>query len=79
MTPAAGWRGASMSIHMYRRLRPKVQGHDSAVVGPARSAARGPACSSAVHGPTYGAARVSPKKPSRSRPVERPGWPVNGT
>ena len=21
MTPAAGWRGASMSLHMYRRLR----------------------------------------------------------
>ena len=58
---------------------PKVQRHDGAVVGPARSAAHGPACSSAVHGPTCGAARVSPKKPSRSRPVERPGWPVNVT
>ena len=54
---------------------PKVQRHDGAVVGPARSAARGPACSSAAHGPARGAARVSPKKPSRSRPVVRPGCP----
>ena len=58
---------------------PKVQRHDGAVVGPARSAARGPACSSATHVPACGAARVSPKKPSRSRPVVRPGWPVTGT
>ena len=58
---------------------PKVPRHDGAVVSPARSAASGPACSSAVHGPTFGAARVSPKKPSHSRPVERPGWPVNVT
>ncbi len=54
---------------------PKVQRHDGAVVGPARSAARGPACSSTAHGPARDAARVSPKKPSRSRPVVRPGCP----
>jgi hypothetical protein len=52
---------------------PKVQRHDGAGVGPARSAARGPACSRAAQGPARGAARVSPKKPSRSRPVVRPG------
>jgi hypothetical protein len=55
----------------------------SSVVGPARSAppsaARGPACSGAARGPARGAARVSPKKPSRSRPVVRPCWPVNAT
>jgi hypothetical protein len=39
---------------------PKFQLHDGAVVGPARSAARGPACSSAAHGPTCGAARRGP-------------------
>jgi hypothetical protein len=47
---------------------PKVQLHDGAVVCPARSAARGPACSIAAHvlarGPAGGAAHVSPKKPS---------------
>ncbi len=39
-------RGASMSIHMYQRrwsAAPKVQRRDGAVVGQARSAARGPA------------------------------------
>ena len=46
---------------------PKVPRHDGAVVGPA---------SRAAHGPARGAARVSPKKPSRSRPeVRRPGCP----
>ncbi len=58
---------------------PKVQRHDGAVVGQARSAARGLACSSAAHGPARGAAHVSPKKPSCARPVVRPGWPVNAT
>jgi hypothetical protein len=58
---------------------PEGQEHDGAVVGPARSAVRGPACIREAHGPARGAVRVSPKKPSRSRPVERPGWPVNGT
>jgi hypothetical protein len=57
----------------------EVQLHDGAVVGPVRSAARGPACSSAPHSPARGAVRVSLKKPSGSRPVERPGWPVYGT
>jgi hypothetical protein len=74
--------GASMSIHMYRRRRPagpKVQRHDVAVVSPARSAARGPACSIAALGQARGAAGVSLVKPSRSRLLVRPSWPVNGT
>jgi hypothetical protein len=33
----------------------------------------------AVVGPARSAVRVSPKKPSRSRPVVRPGWPVSVT
>jgi hypothetical protein len=33
---------------------PKVQRHNGAVVGPARSAARGPACNKAGHGPARG-------------------------
>ncbi len=44
-----------------------------------RSAAGGPACSGAAHGPARGAARVSPEKPSCSRPVVRPGGPVHGS
>jgi hypothetical protein len=62
---------------IYQRRRPagpKVQRHDGAAAGPARSAARGPACSSTAHGPARSPARASPKKPSRSRPVVRPGW-----
>jgi hypothetical protein len=57
---------------------PKVQRHDGAIVGPAHSTARGPACSITARGPARGADRVSPKKPSHSRLVVRPGWPVHG-
>jgi hypothetical protein len=83
MTPAAGSRARGLNV------RPYVSASAARwPVGPAalwRSSrpcslrcAHGPACSSAAHGPVCGAARVSPKKPSRSRPVlvVRPGWPV---
>ncbi len=67
MTPAAGSRGAGpQRPSMYQRRRPacpKVHQHKGAVVGPAHCA---------DHGLAQGAARVSPKKPSRSRPVVIP-------
>jgi hypothetical protein len=79
MTPAAGSRAPdkagprcpSITLHVYQRrlsAGSKAQRHDGAVVGPLRSAVRGPACCSAAHGPARGAARVSPKKPSRRGP-----------
>ncbi len=61
MTPAAGWRGASMSIHMYQHwLSPSLALRSSGAMAQL-------------------SARVSLKKPSNSRPVVRPGWPVNGS
>jgi hypothetical protein len=75
---ASPWTGRQRIIRRRLQHRDQTRPHSapvSGIRGPHRAAARGQACSSAAHGPARGAARVSLKKPSRSRPEVRPCCP----
>jgi hypothetical protein len=86
MTPAAGWCGASMSIHEYQHRKSLARRSSSTMAQLSARLVVRPVVllvvarpGAASHDPARGAARVSPKEPSRSRPAVRPGWPVSGT